>query len=131
MLPPILSAEDQASASQSDSTDSTKPSPVVTGGMAFNTTFMPGAQTLSPTINPLFLVPLGSRFLVEGEVSLSSKLERDSGIWGPKVLDKEIEYLQLDYALNPKMTVVVGRILTPFGTYIERYHPEWIRDLQV
>ena len=130
-LPPILAAQDQTTTSQSDSADSVKPAPVVTGGMAFNTTFSPGVQTLSPTINPLFLVPLGNRFLLEGEVSLSSDLEHNSGVWGPKVFNKEVEYLQLDYTLNPGLTVVVGRILTPFGIYLERYHPEWIRDLQV
>jgi hypothetical protein len=107
------------------------PLPTLTGGMAFNSTFSPGTQTYSPTVNPIVLMPLGNRLLIETEFNFNSDLTRDHGVWNPRQLNKEIEYLQLDYMVHPNLTLVVGRILTPFGTYIERYHPEWIRDLQV
>src|SRR5262249_23148855 len=35
----------------------------------------------------------------------------------------------LDWFLADKLTVVVGRFLTPFGIYNERLHPGWIRSL--
>ena len=111
--------------------NSVSPLPVITGGLVFNTQFSPGIQTYSPVVNPIVLVPLGNRFLFESEYNVSSDLTRVNGVWDPRQLNREIEYMQLDYMVNPNLTLVVGRVLTPFGIYIERYHPEWIRDLQV
>jgi hypothetical protein len=110
---------------------SASPLPTITGGLVFNSTFSPGTQTYSPVLNPIVLVPLGNRFLFESEYNVSSDLTRDHGVWNPRQLNKEIEYMQLDYLVNSNLTIVVGRVFTPFGIYIERYHPEWIRDLQV
>lgn len=107
------------------------PLPTLTGGMAFDAAFSPGTQTYSPTVNPIVLMPLGNRLLFETEFNFNSDLTRDSGVWNPRQLNREIEYVQLDYLVHPNLTLVVGRILTPFGIYIERYHPEWIRDLPV
>ncbi len=107
------------------------PVPLLTGGGAFDTSFSPGTQTYSPTMNPILLVPFGNRLLFETEFAASSDMERDHGVWAPRQFGREIEYMQFDYFLNPNLMLVVGRILTPFGIYIERYHPEWIRDLQV
>src|SRR5712691_11198102 len=107
------------------------PLPALTGGMAFDAAFSPRTQTYFPTVNPIVLMPLGNRLLFETEFNFNSDLTRDSGVWDPRRLNREIEYMQLDYLVHPNLTLVVGRILTPFGIYIERYHPEWIRDLQV
>jgi hypothetical protein len=57
-------------------------------------------------------------------------LDRDQGTWGPAVVDHEIGYLQANYIAHPNLTVSIGRFLTPFGTYRERLHPLWIRNLQ-
>jgi hypothetical protein len=108
-----------------------RPIPTLTGGMAFDAAFSPGTQTYAPTVNPIVLVPFGSRLLFETEFNFNSDLTRDHGVWNPRQLNREVEYMQLDYLIHPNLTLVVGRILTPFGIYIERYHPEWIRDLQV
>jgi hypothetical protein len=110
---------------------SVSPLPTLTGGMAFNAAFSPGTQTYAPIVNPIVLMPLGSRLLFETEFNFNSDLTRDTGVWNPRRLNREIEYMQLDYMVHPNLTLVVGRILTPFGIYLERYHPEWIRDLQV
>jgi hypothetical protein len=45
-------------------------------------------------------------------------------------LQKEVDYLQLDYIVDSHVTVSVGRFLTPFGIFNERLYPVWIRDLQ-
>jgi hypothetical protein len=45
-------------------------------------------------------------------------------------VEKEIDYLQVDYIANPYVTVTAGRFLTPFGIYNERLYPIWIRSLQ-
>jgi hypothetical protein len=45
-------------------------------------------------------------------------------------VQKEVDYLQLDYIANPYLTVTVGRYLTPFGIFNERLYPIFIRDLQ-
>jgi len=120
---------DNASATGSEATAS--PLPVLTGGMTFDAAFSPGTQTYSPIVNPIVLMPLGNRLLFETEFNVNSDFTRDSGVWNPRQLNREIEYMQLDYLVHPNLTLSVGRILTPFGIYIERYHPEWIRDLQV
>ncbi|HZH82253.1 MAG TPA: hypothetical protein VFD87_03855, partial [Phototrophicaceae bacterium] len=45
-------------------------------------------------------------------------------------VEKEVDYLQLDYIANRYATFSIGRFLTPFGIYNERLYPVWIRDLQ-
>jgi hypothetical protein len=41
-----------------------------------------------------------------------------------------LQFLQVDYLANSKVTVVAGKFLTPFGTYNERLTPVWIPYLQ-
>ena len=107
-----------------------KPIPVVTGYGGFTASFEPGKQTLNPVLNPILLVPLGQRALIETEFEMESDIEREDGLWGPKVLEKNVEYLQLDYFAHRNLTVVVGRFLTPFAIFNERLHPNWIKNLQ-
>jgi hypothetical protein len=130
----IAHAQDQNSAAQNGSaetSDKVSLSPVIAGGMAFDTTFSPGTQVYSPSVDPIFLLPLGTKWMLESELSISSDLERDQSVWQPRQLNKEVEYLQLDYIVNNHVTFVAGKIMTPFGIYMERYHPEWIRDIQI
>ena len=123
ILVPVLRAQEAAQ------TPSESPIPVVTGDFSFHSTFEPGTRMIMPEFDPVVLVPLGRKFLVESEFDMSMNLTRDQGQWGPAVVDHGVEYLQLDYVLNPKLTIVAGRFLTPFGIYRERLHPMWIRDL--
>src|SRR5438046_2388507 len=108
-------AKTGGSASPTRSETSDSPLPTLTGGMAFDASFSPGTQTYAPTVNPIVLMPLGNRLLIETEFNFNSDLTRNSGVWDPRQLNKEIEYLQLDYLVHPNVTLVVGRILTPFG----------------
>jgi hypothetical protein len=123
VLAPIMRAQEAAQ------TPSESPIPLITGDLSFQSTFEPGTRMIMPEFDPVVLVPLGRKFLIESEFDMSMNLTRDQGVWGPAVVDHGVEYLQLDYVLNPKLTVVVGRFLTPFGIYRERLHPMWIRDL--
>lgn len=105
---------------------------VVTGYTSFVTTYKPGDHLLMVTaFNPILLVPLGRRWLIETEFELEGNFERevDSGRWG-RTLDKGVEYAQLDYIASRHLTVVVGRFLSPFGIFNERLHPSWIKKLQ-
>lgn len=104
--------------------------PVLTGYGGFVSTFEPGKQALNPILTPILLVPAGERFLIEAEFETESEIEREDGLWGPRKLEKEIEYLQVDYLAHPNLTVVVGRFLTPLGVFNERLHPIWIKNLQ-
>jgi AMIN domain len=106
------------------------PIPLVTGFMAFQSSFSPGEQHVNPVFDPILLVPLGKKLLVESEFEMSLDAARSEGQWGPAVVDHGIEYLQLNYMAHPNLTITAGRFLTPFGIYRERIHPLWIRNLQ-
>lgn len=107
-----------------------KPVPVITGYGGFVANFEPNKQTLNPVLAPIFLVPVGKRVLIEAEFEAESEFEREDGVWGPKTLEEDIEYLQIDFIAHRNLTIVAGRFLTPFGTFNERLHPVWIRNLQ-
>jgi hypothetical protein len=106
------------------------PIPVITGMMSYQSNFSPGTVDVNPEFDPILLLPLGEKLLIESEFSMSMDLTRDHGQWGPAVVDHGVEYLQANYIAHPNLTVTVGRFLTPFGIYRERLHPLWIRNLQ-
>lgn len=116
-------------AQQPADTPTESPIPVITGVISLQSTFEPGAQTLSPEFDPIVLLPLARRLLIESEFEMSTDLTHSDGQWGPAVVDHGIEYLQLNYIVHPNLTVTAGRFLTPFGIYRERLHPMWIRNL--
>ena len=108
-----------------------KPVPILTGNMgAFS--FVTGGHNLIDTqINPVLLVPLGDRWLIESRAEFEGEFQRPPGggpYRGP--VDKHIDYAQVDYIANPYLTVTAGRFLTPFGIFNERLYPVWIRALQ-
>lgn len=103
--------------------------PVVTGftGIAGGTES--GQRTVSPTIAPIILAPIGERFLFEGEFELEGAYQSRSGGSWTQEWEKAVEYAQLDWFVSPGITLVAGRFLTPFGIYNERLHSGWIRNL--
>ena len=109
---------------------SERPVPILTGNAGFFTNVNAGQVSLVPEINPVLLVPLGQRWLVESRAEFEGEFARPQGggPYGGQV-DKEIDYLQLDFVANPYVTVTAGRFLTPFGIYNERLYPIWIRPL--
>jgi hypothetical protein len=112
-------------------TDTEKPVPILSGNAgAFS--FVSGGQNLIDTqINPVLLVPLGDRWLVEARAEFEGQFQRPPGggpYGGP--VDKHVDYAQVDYIANPYLTITAGRFLTPFGIFNERLYPVWIRALQ-
>lgn len=114
---------------QTESSD--KPIPILTGNFgAFS--FVSGGHNLFDTqINPVLLVPLGDRWLIESRADFEGQFQRppDGGPYGGPVT-KHVDYAQVDYIANPYLTVTAGRLLTPFGIFNERLYPVWIRFLQ-
>lgn len=108
-----------------------KPVPILTGSFgAFS--FVTGGQNLIDTqINPILLVPLGDRWLIESRAEFEGQFQRPPGggpYGGP--VNKHVDYAQVDYIASPYLTITAGRFLTPFGIFNERLYPVWIRFLQ-
>jgi len=108
-----------------------KPVPILTGNIgAFS--FVSGGHNLIDTqINPILLIPLGDRWLIESRAEFEGQFQRppNGGPYGGPV-DKHVDYAQIDYIANSYLTVTAGRFLTPFGIFNERLYPVWIRALQ-
>jgi hypothetical protein len=119
-------------AAQTQQDEEVKPVPLLTGSAGFITTFDGGEPHLHPIVTPLVLVPIGQRWVIETRATFETDMVQvpgETGFHGGAV-DKELEYLQLDFIANQYMTVTVGRFLTPFGIFNERLYPVWIRNLQ-
>jgi hypothetical protein len=121
----------QSSTEQSTPAQGIKPIPVFSGSAGFITTFDGGDAHLGPIVMPVVLVPLGQRWLVEIRATFESDLSQPPGQSSfHGVVEKEVDYAQLDFIANSHLTVTVGRFLTPFGIFNERLYPVWIRNLQ-
>jgi hypothetical protein len=108
-----------------------KPIPVLSVGMGFVTPIEDGSVHLHPLIAPVVLIPFGEHWLFESRATFESDLAQPPGTSAFRgVVQKEVDYSQLDYIFNSYVTVVVGRFITPFGVFNERLYPIWIRNLQ-
>jgi hypothetical protein len=106
--------------------------PLISGGVAFQTITNGGNTTYQPIIEPLLAAPIGRRVLIESRAAI---LET----WAPRTDGKPgydhahfaaLTYLQGDAILTPHITLVGGSFLIPFGTYNERLSPIWISNFQ-
>src|SRR4029077_18155591 len=106
--------------------------PILSGGVQFLSSTVGGNTFFQPAIAPVLVVPLGEHWLVESRADLRGFISHENGSTGPYSgqFIASLEYLQLDYIANAHVTVTVGRFLTPFNIYDERFTPFWIRDLQ-
>jgi hypothetical protein len=113
------------------SSDSDKPVPILSGSAGYFNFVTAGQNQIDAQINPVLLVPLGDRWLVEGRMECEGAFQRPpgGGSYGGEV-SKNLDYLEADYIANPQITVTLGRFLTPFGIFNERLYPIWIRSLQ-
>ncbi|HWC15781.1 MAG TPA: hypothetical protein VG498_02155 [Terriglobales bacterium] len=108
-----------------------RPVPVLSGSMGFVPIVQGGQTTLVSTVSPVLLAPIGDKWLVESRGAFEGDFARpnpNAGYAGK--VNKEVEYLQLDYIANRYVTITAGRFLNPFGIYNERLYPVWIRNLQ-
>jgi hypothetical protein len=105
------------------------PIPIITGGIALNSSFDTREAALLPVVAPIILVPLGRHALIESEFEAESEVVHTEGSWQPVTLEKGVEYAQLDLFLGKYLTLVAGRYATPFNFYKERLDARWIRNL--
>jgi hypothetical protein len=118
-------------AAAAQSPDVEKPIPILSGTAGAFSFVTAGQNQWDAQINPVLLVPLGDRWLIESRAEFEGTFQRppDGGPYGGPV-SKNLDYLQADYIANPYVTVTLGRFLTPFGIFNERLYPIWIRSLQ-
>jgi len=104
--------------------------PIISGGAGFVTTTNGGQTFYQPVVAPVVVAPLGSRLSIESRFDLREIIAKDAtgNYQGTGVTT--IEYLQLDYQVTPRLTISVGRFLTPFNIFSERISPIWIRNFQ-
>jgi hypothetical protein len=128
----ICGAQQQTPISPPPLASDTRPVPVLSGGLAFIPTWDSGQPTLVSIVSPVLLVPLGSNFVLESRAAFEGDFQRRNGTSGDftGAINKSIDYLQLDYIGNRYVTVTVGRFLTPFNIFNERFYPNWIRNTQ-
>ncbi len=127
--------QDQVTAQDATSlqdSETISPVPIFSAGLAYNSFVQGGTDHVHPLVSPVILVPLGQNWLIENRETFEIDLAPQPGSNGnyKGYLQKEVDYLQLDYIANRYMTVTVGRFVTPFGIFNERLYPVWIRDLQ-
>jgi len=105
--------------------------PVFSGGAAALGGVNAGSPTIQTVIDPVVAAPMGSHLLLESRADIRG-VYTQTGRTGPYngSTFASLQYLQLDYIAAPKLTIVAGRFITPFGTYNERLEPVWISNFQ-
>jgi hypothetical protein len=118
---------------QDADTDSTHAGyvPVLSGGIGYIYNVNGGTSTLSPVINPVLLLPLGSHVLVESRGEFVGEFQRrnGNGDYTGQVFPY-VDYAQVDWLVNTHAMAVAGKYITPFGLYDERLEPIWIATFQ-
>ncbi len=111
---------------------SAQDTPLISGGGGFVTSTNGGNTTYIPVISPLLAAPLGNHVLVESRATiLDSWFPKGGGQHGYKSDSfVGLNYLQADFMVAPKLTLVAGDFLTPFGTFNERLNPIWINNFE-
>jgi hypothetical protein len=104
--------------------DQEKPVPILSGSAGYFTNVTGGQAQLNPKRSPVFLLPIGDRWLIESRGKFEGDFRRTDGTGafaGP--VNKHLDYFELDYILNRYLTMTTGRFLTPFGIFNERLYP--------
>ena len=79
-----------------------------------------GGESFTSGLSPILLYRVNDKFQFEAEIEFEFEDEE---------LHTDLEYAQVDWLASDDMTVVLGKFLTPFGTFIERLHPAWVNKL--
>ena len=76
--------------------------PIFSAGLAYNTFIQGGTANLHPLVSPVILIPFGQNWLIESRDTFEINLAPVPGENGYKgYLQKEVDYLQLDYIASP------------------------------
>lgn len=107
-------------------------SPIISGTAQFVSTTRGGATFFQPVLMPVLSAPVGKHWLIEARGDLQGFISRENGTSGPYQgqFVTTLDYFQVDYLANSHLTVSVGRFLTPFNVYDERFTAPWVRNLQ-
>jgi hypothetical protein len=79
--------------------------------------------------NPILLIRPANRLLIEVELELEVAATTEGRVKREAVLEKTLEYAQLDIVAGDNLTIIAGRWLMPFGVFTEKLHPAWINKL--
>lgn len=69
------------------------------------------------SFNPILLWRQGDRFLFESELEME---------YMSNMFSFELGYANASYVISKGLTLKVGKILIPFGTFGEKFHPSWV-----
>jgi hypothetical protein len=105
--------------------------PILSGALAFLGSTTGGATSYQPFLAPVLSAPIGDHWLIESRAEIEGFIARQNFTSGPYTgtYFDSLDYAQVDYIANSHLTIVVGRYLTPFNMYNERF-PTWIANLE-
>ena len=106
--------------------------PIISGAAAFVGSDNQGIPYFQPILSPVLVAPIGDHWVIESRGLIQGFIAKENGKSGPYEgrFAATLDYLQVDYIANRHLTVTVGRFLTPFDIYNERFTALWIRNLQ-
>ncbi|MDT8067887.1 MAG: hypothetical protein ROO76_06930 [Terriglobia bacterium] len=104
--------------------------PIISGGAGLISTTDGGQNFFQPVIAPVVVAPLSSRLLLESRFDLREFIAKDVNGNYDATGFTAVDYLQLDFRVAPRLTVSVGRFLSPFNMYSERVSAVWIHNFQ-
>jgi hypothetical protein len=104
--------------------------PLISGGVGVLSETNGGSTFFQPITEPVIAAPLGSHLLVESRGALFNTFQENSEGKYQSAFLATLQFLQLDYVATPRLTIVAGKFITPFGTYNERMSPIWVPNFQ-
>jgi len=99
--------------------------PLVSGAVGFLANRNGGQSVFQPVLAPVIAAPLGEHILVESRGELRNTWTENATGY-PRAFTAGLQFLQADYIAHPRLVIVGGKFLTPFGSYNERLTPIWI-----
>lgn len=78
-------------------------------------------NTFAAGFNPIILYRLSDWISFEGELEIKLPSDAETEV--------NLEYAHSDVFLNDHMQLAIGKMLTPFGDFIEDLHPAWINRM--
>lgn len=102
--------------------------PLLSGGVGFETSTNGGNTTYFPEISPILELPIYDRLLIESKADLLEIIFPRPHTGYDTSHFVGLSYLQADLQAAPQLTITAGYFYTPFNTFNERLSPIWIND---